>query len=240
MQAVKRMIPVYLLSLTIVLTGAVLTSGGVSLLFDVMELQPQSALPTVIIDPGHGGEDGGALSPTGVKESALNLEQSLRLRDLLRFLGLSVVMTRENDVSVHSPEAVTISEKKVSDLRNRVRLVRETQNALLISVHQNMFSDSKYRGAQVFYAASSGSRQLAERLQQIFDTRVDPGNHRKAKECLTAYLMKNVHCTAVLVECGFLSNPEEEQKLQSPDYQKLLTAAIGAGLTEHLEEAQIY
>ena len=240
MQAVKRMIPVYLLSLTIVLTGAVLTSGGVSLLFDVMELQPQSALPTVIIDPGHGGEDGGALSPTGVKESTLNLEQSLRLRDLLRFLGLSVVMTRENDVSVHSPEAVTISEKKVSDLRNRVRLVRETQNALLISVHQNMFSDSKYRGAQFFYAASSGSRQLAERLQQIFDTRVDPGNHRKAKECLTAYLMKNVHCTAVLVECGFLSNPEEEQKLQSPDYQKLLTAAIGAGLTEHLEEAQIY
>lgn len=238
MRAVKKLIPVYILSLAIVLGAAFLTSGSVTLLSEVMALPADAQGPTVVLDPGHGGEDGGAVSPDGVKESVVNLEQSLRLRDLLRFLGVSVVMTRETDVSIYGPEAATVSEKKVSDLRNRVRLTRETPNALLLSIHQNMFSESKYKGAQVFYASSRGSRELAERLQAILTAKVDPSNHRKAKECLTAYLLKNVPCTAVLVECGFLSNPEEARRLQTEGYQKLLAAAIAAGLTEHLANQQ--
>lgn len=236
MRSVKRMIPVYLIALTIVLAGAELASRGVTLLAAMTVLPDEPPLPSVIVDPGHGGEDGGALAPCGVKESDINLELSLRLRDLLRFLGFPVVMTRETDISIHSPEAVTASEKKVSDLRNRVRLAGETPNALLISIHQNMFSESKYKGAQVFYASSAGSQALAERIQSILDTRVDPDNRRRAKECLNAYLLKHVNCTAVLVECGFLSNPEEERKLQTEEYQKLLAAAISAGLTEALAE----
>ena len=238
MRAVKKLIPVYVLSLAIALGAAFLTSGSVVLLSEAMALPAEAQGPTVVLDPGHGGEDGGAVAPDGVKESAINLEQSLRLRDLLRFLGVSVVMTRESDVSICGPEAVTVSEKKVSDLKNRVRLTKETPNALLLSIHQNMFSESKYKGAQVFYAATQGSRELAERLQAILGAKVDPGNHRKAKVCLTAYLLKNVPCTAVLVECGFLSNPEEARRLQTEAYQKLLAAAIAAGLTEHLANQQ--
>lgn len=236
MQAVKRMIPLYLFSLSVVLACAVLTSRAVGLLARTASAELPALLPTVVVDPGHGGEDGGAVSPGGVKESDLNLETSLRLRDLLDFVGIPTVMTRRTDLSIFSPEARTVSEKKISDLKNRVRLVEQTPNALLISIHQNMFSQSKYRGAQVFYRDSSGSRTLAETIQELLRRSLDPGNHRKAKENQTAYLLTHIHCTAVLVECGFLSNPEEEALLQTAAYQKKLAAVVCAGLWTHLQE----
>ncbi len=239
MRAVKRMIPVYLLALAVVTACAVLFSGSYTAMAQVLELQESSGLPTIVLDPGHGGEDGGAVSAYGTKESCLNLEIGLRARDLLRFLGLSVVMTRDSDISIYGPEAVTVSEKKVSDLKNRVRLTQQTDHALLLSIHQNMFSESKYRGAQLFYAGTEGSRALAERLQEIIGSKLDPANHRQAKECKTVYLLNKIHCTGVLVECGFLSNPEEERMLQSESYQKLLVTAICAGVYQYISELQI-
>ncbi len=190
---------------------------------------------TVIIDAGHGGEDGGALSANGVRESGVNLEISLRLRDLLHFLGIQTKMIRETDVSV-STEGTTIAQRKVSDIHNRVSFVEETENALLISIHQNHFSQSKYRGAQVFYAGTAGSDALAEELQNTLAAQVDPNNHRLCKAAKDVYLLKHIHCPAVLVECGFLSNPEEAALLQEPEYQKKLAAALGACIASYTEE----
>lgn len=236
MRYVRKLIPVYLISLAVILVGTLLASEGVTVLSAFFEASDQAPLPVIVLDPGHGGEDGGAVSPEGVRESELNLEIALRTRDLLRFLGLPVLMTREADVSIHSPEAETVSEKKISDLKNRVRITETADSAILVSIHQNMFSESQYKGAQIFYASTTGSAALAEELQELFDTCLDPSNNRKAKESKTLYLLNRIRCPGILIECGFLSNAEESQCLQTPDYQKKLSASICAGLTQHLSE----
>ena len=193
----------------------------------------QALSPTVVIDAGHGGEDGGALSVSGIRESGINLSISLRLNDLLRFLGAQTRMIRTEDVSVYT-EGETIAAKKVSDIKNRVAFVQNTPNAVLISIHQNHFSEEQYRGAQVFCAA--GSEDLAERLQAALIAQVDPNNHRACKQARDVYLMEHVSCPAVLIECGFLSNYAEEQLLRDPSYQKKLAAAIAGSLLTYLEE----
>ncbi len=201
----------------------------------VAVLMEENTAPCIVIDAGHGGEDGGALSATGQRESGLNLEISLRLRDFLTFFGLESRMVRETDVSVET-EGDTIAQRKVSDIKNRVRLVEETPNALLVSIHQNHFSEEKYRGAQVFYARTEGSSALAEQMQDVLCAQVDPNNHRRCKQAREVYLMEHVSCTAVLVECGFLSNREETVLLTSPEYQKKLAAAIAVSLLQYTEE----
>ena len=192
--------------------------------------------PTVVIDAGHGGEDGGALSHSGVQESSINLEISLRLNDLMHFLGVRTRMIRTWDIAVYTEGAQTIAEKKVSDIHNRVKMVEETPNALLVSIHQNNFPEAKYRGAQVFYAATEGSESLAKQTQQYLATHVDTKNHRECKAAKDIYLMKHVSCTAILVECGFLSNEAEEQLLRDECYQKKLASAICCSVIDYLEE----
>ncbi|MBR6378285.1 MAG: N-acetylmuramoyl-L-alanine amidase [Oscillospiraceae bacterium] len=234
MDSVKRMIPLGLFSLLVVTAAALLVSHGVTVLAPVFSDESENSLPTVVVDPGHGGEDGGAVSLTGRRESEINLEISLRVRDLLGFLGFPVVMTRQTDVSIHSPQAATLSERKVSDLKNRVKLVGEQGDAVLLSIHQNIYSEGIYRGAQVFYGPSRGSQRLAEELQGLFTSRLDPSNHRQAKEIQSIYLLNNIRCPGVLIECGFLSNPAEEALLQREDHQKKLSAVICAGLWQYL------
>ena len=186
----------------------------------------------VIIDPGHGGEDGGAVSTDGaVKESGLNLSIALRVEDLMRFLGQATAMTRREDVSIHSPESRTAREKKVSDLHNRVALVNSREGALLLSIHQNSLPSSTVtHGAQVFWNSRDGARELAQSVQDALNTAVNAGNEKKTKAIpATIYLMKNIHAPGILVECGFLSNREETALLQQPAYQIRLAAAITAG-----------
>jgi len=186
---------------------------------------------TVVIDAGHGGEDGGAVSASGVHESRLNLEFALRLRDLLTFAGVRSVMIRDRDQSVYTGECGSMAEKKVSDLKNRVRLVSRVGNPLLISIHQNYFPESKYRGTQVFYAETDGSEELAQLVQNTIRDAVDPHNHRQIKKAESVYLMEHIACTGILVECGFLSNEEEAGLLQMEGYQKkLMTALCGAAV----------
>ncbi len=192
----------------------------------------------IVIDPGHGGEDGGAVSAGGTKESLLNLEIGTRLYDLLGFLGIPSRMTRSTDVSVYSADAVTVSEKKVSDLRNRVRFVSDVPGAILVSIHQNMFSEAQYHGAQVFYADTVGSRELAETLQSALREDLDPSNHRQAKQSKTVYLLNKITCPGVLIECGFLSNPAEESKLQQPSYQLRLSCSVAVCLLRSLLETE--
>ena len=191
--------------------------------------------PTVVVDAGHGGEDGGALSARGDRESDINLSVALRLEQLLALCGMKTELIRRTDTSVGT-EGSSISEKKVSDLKQRVRLVQETANPILISIHQNHFSEPKYRGAQVFYAASGGSEALANSTQRALRAALDSGNQRQCKPADSVYLFSKVQCPAVLVECGFLSNPEEAELLQTDVYQKKLVCAIVCGLVQFLEE----
>ena len=229
----KKYYYVYVLVLAVAFAAAWFTADRITAVDAAMQ---DSSTPVVIIDPGHGGEDGGAISCTGVQESQLNLEISLRLNDLCHLMGISTQMVRTQDKAVYSQGCSTISEKKVSDLKNRVALVNDTPGALLVSIHQNMFSDPKYSGAQVFYAGTEGSRQLAESIQSLLCVHVDPDNHRECKPASAVYLMEHIHCTGVLIECGFLSNSDEEQLLRTPEYQKKLACAICAGLYPYITE----
>ena len=185
----------------------------------------------IIIDPGHGGVDGGATSCTGKLESTYNLEISLRLRDLFHLLGYPTYMIRTTDTSVYI-KGDTIAAQKMSDLKERVRIVNETENNILVSIHQNLFSDSRYSGAQVFYADTGGSRQLAETLQHSFVDTLNPGSKRKVKKAEGIYLMEHIENPGILVECGFLSNPEEENKLNDPEYQRKLCCVIATAVAE--------
>ena len=182
-----------------------------------------------ILDAGHGGEDGGASSESGSKESGINLSIVLRLEQLMAFCGKETLLTRADDRSIHDPEAESIREKKVSDLRNRVKLVESVERRVLISVHQNSYPDGRYRGAQVFYGTSAGSPEWAETAQELLRVTLEPQNTRKAKQIPeTVYLMNKISCPAILVECGFLSNREEALQLLDADYQKKIAAALTA------------
>ena len=185
----------------------------------------------IMIDAGHGGVDGGAVSCTGVYESAINLEIALRLNDLLQLLGYRTSMIRTEDISVYT-SGNTIAEKKISDLKERVRLINGIENCILISIHQNFFQDSKYAGAQVFYSKSG--EELARLIQTQFVSTVNRGSKRKCKRAEGVYLMNKINCTGVLVECGFLSNAAEESNLRSEDYQKKICCIIASGLSQYI------
>ena len=190
----------------------------------------------IVLDAGHGGEDGGAVSPDGVPESGINLQIVRKAEGLFVFLGRSVRLTRTGEEAIYSPEAQTLREKKVSDLKNRVALINDLPHAVLLSIHQNFFTEGKYHGAQVFYARTPGSQQLAEQLQRNLALGLEPDNHRQCKKSDGVYLMEHIDCTGVLVECGFLSNYEEEQRLLQPEYQKKLAAVIAGTLSVWLSE----
>ena len=192
----------YFLTIAGVLLAAQWGSRAVTV---IAESRPIEREHCIVIDPGHGGEDGGATSCTGLVESTYNLDISLRLNDLLHLLGHDTKMTRTTDTSIYT-KGETIAQKKASDLKERVRIVNETEHALLISIHQNNFSASRYSGAQVFYAGTEGSEALAKQLQSAFVSSLNPGSSRKSKKSDGIYLMEHIDCTGVLIECGFLSN----------------------------------
>ena len=220
----------YVLVLGGFLCAAILGSRAVTV---VSQMVPVEREHIIIIDPGHGGEDGGATSCTGVPESRFNLEIAHRLEDLLHLLGYDTLMTRETDVSIYT-QGDTIAGKKASDLKERVRIVNSQENALLVSIHQNLFPDSRYSGAQVFYSSTEDSDELAKAMQARFVQTINPGSNRQAKKAEGIYLMQHVNCTGILIECGFLSNPQEEAALRSADYQQKLCCVIATGLTEFL------
>ena len=179
---------------------------------------------TIVLDAGHGGEDGGAVSRDGVAESSVNLAITRKLRDVFLFLGRDTVLTRTGEDAIYSPEAVTLREKKVSDLKNRVALINALPHAVLLSIHQNsMPQHPTVHGAQVFSNPQEPAAGLAQSIQQALNLTVNTGNEKTAKAIGdSVYLMKHITCPGVLVECGFLSNSHEAQ-------QKRLAAAIVAG-----------
>lgn len=188
----------------------------------------------IVIDAGHGGEDGGAVSCSGVYESSINLQIALRLDDLLHFLGYETKMIRTDDVSVYT-DGNTIAARKISDLKNRTEIINNTAKAYLVSIHQNSFPQSQYTGAQVFYNSSPSARELAGKIQETMVTALNPGSNRKVKKATGIYLMEHIHCPGILIECGFISNPVEEAKLKTEHYQRKICCAIASPLTSFLE-----
>lgn len=227
------MLPFYLLAAILCIGAACFGSDAVTA---VAEARPVVRYHTIVIDAGHGGIDGGATSCTGMLESALNLQIALRLNDLMHLFGYDTVMIRTSDVSIHT-SGETIAAQKISDLRQRVRIVNETPNAVLVSIHQNTFSDSRYGGAQVFYTDNEQSRELAHLLQTALCQTVNEGSNRKSKMAKGVYLMNHIQNTGVLVECGFLSNPQEEAMLRDAEYQKKLCNVILSAVSDFINKS---
>ena len=223
--------PFYLLVVIMFLGIAQMGSNTIT---TIHQQKPVDREHRIVIDAGHGGIDGGATSCTGVLESHLNLEIALRLEDMFHLLGYDTVMIRRTDESIYT-QGNTIAAQKVSDLKERVRIANETAGAILISLHQNTYSDSRYRGAQVFYADGDDSKKLAQVLQQNLVSILNPGSQRKSKPAKGVYLMEHISCPGILIECGFLTNPEEEAQLKSSEYQTNLCAVITATLSSCLD-----
>lgn len=226
---IYTMIPVYL---AIGATALLLTVIGNKAVTVMAQSAPIENRHCIVIDAGHGNPDGGAVSCTGVNESTINLEISKRLEDLLHLLGYDTLMTRTTEDSVYT-EGNTIGQKKISDLKERVRMVNAAQNGILLSIHQNQYSESKYSGAQMFWAKTAGSKELAETMQAAFVTHLNHGSNRVAKPCQGIYLMEHIQCPGVLVECGFLSNAAEEKALRDRDYQKKICCVIASALSNY-------
>ena len=191
--------------------------------------------PALILDAGHGGEDGGAVSAAGNEESEINLAVVLKLEQLMAFLGVPTVLTRREDVSLHEEGCQTLREKKVSDLKRRVSIVNNTENAMLISVHQNYFTDSRYSGAQAFFHLGDVSRQWGDATQKALRQVLDENNEREAALLTNSvYLFDHITCPAILVECGFLSNGEEASLLVTDAYQRKVAVALAGAYCQEL------
>lgn len=191
----------------------------------------------ILIDPGHGGIDGGAKSQRGTIEKDINLQIALKLKDNLVDKGYTVFMTRETDEGLYQ-KGSTIREKKRDDLKRRTEMKKETNCDIFISIHQNMFAQSKCFGAQVWFAANDKSSILANTLQDTLKETIKDNNKRVAKPAGDAYLIlrDNYEGASVLVECGFLSNPEEESRLKSEEHQNLIVEGISLGIDRYFNE----
>lgn len=184
----------------------------------------------VVIDAGHGGNDPGKVGVSNVLEKDVNLSIALILKDKLEEKGFQVILTRENDESLATSGATN---KKSSDMNNRIEIINGVKADCLISIHQNSYSSSSVKGAQVFYHGTSAeSRELAEAIQKSLIENVDSNNHRKAKEGSDYFILRKSVCPGVIVECGFLSCPEETAKLVDEGYQNKLADAIVEGICE--------
>lgn len=193
---------------------------------------------TIIIDAGHGGIDCGAVGLHNISEKDINLEISKKLKGLLEFNGFNVVMTREKDISICDDDCKTINQKKVSDIRNRQKIIDSHKNAIVLSIHQNKFSDSSCKGAQIFYSKQNEqSKTLAECLQKSFINKLQPNNKREIQEDKRdLYLLKHTKNPIVLIECGFLSNQEDVNNLSSDDYQKKIALTLFSGIIDFYTE----
>ncbi len=189
----------------------------------------------IVLDPGHGGSDPGKIGVSGTKEKDINLSVTYKAKELLEQNGITVILTREADQSLSDASA---KNKKLSDLEERCRIINESGAAFAVSIHQNSYSDPSVRGSQVFYYKSSAEgKKLAEALQTVFNDTISREKNRRIKENTSYYLLIHVKCPIVIAECGFLSNPDEEQKLSDDAYQDQVAEALAKGILEYLGKA---
>ncbi len=188
----------------------------------------------VVLDPGHGGIDPGVLGIGGIQEKDLNLVIAMKLKELLQEQGVRVIMTRETDAGLYSE---TDTNKKIADMKARCSIIEEQEADLVISIHQNSFSDSQVSGAQVFYYThSEEGALLAQCVQDSIRENVDDTNLRKIKANDTYYMLVHTACPTIIVECGFVTNEEEAALLVTDDYQNSIAAAITSGIIDYLSD----
>lgn len=190
----------------------------------------------IILDAGHGGEDCGAIGVNGVYEKDLNLSLALEIGKQLEEAGYIVVYTRTDDRLLYGPDEDIKGIRKISDLKNRCKVAARYPNSIFVSIHMNSFASSKYSGLQVYYSeANTESKIIAGRIQDKVRESIQPSNNRVTKKGENIYLLEHVNNPAVLIECGFLTNPEECEKLSLKEYQKSLSFAIVCGIIEYVE-----
>ena len=186
--------------------------------------------PVIIIDAGHGGIDGGAVGTDGIIEKDINLEIALKLKRLFKMTNAEVILTRETDISLGDDGA---KRRKASDLSNRVKIANKYPDAIFLSIHMNKYPSEKTKGMQIFFSQNNlDSANLAELLQKNNRAYLQPENNREIKRGKDIYVLENIKNIGILVECGFLSNPEEERLLTQDKYQNKLAKIIFATVTE--------
>lgn len=196
--------------------------------------QSVKSIPTIIIDAGHGGEDGGAVSESGVLEKDINLSIANDTSALFYLLGFDVTQTRKTDIALDNGEN-TIRKRKVSDMKKRLEIFNSSKENTIISIHQNKFSESKYHGTQIFYSPNNPkSKHLADIIKYSVKGLLQPDNERECKQADSGiYLLNNTNNPAVIVECGFISNGEECKNLLDSQYQKQMAFSITAGFLSY-------
>ena len=201
---------------------------------------PLSSFPTIVIDAGHGGEDGGASLYGGAPEKELNLQIANDLRDMLKVMGFKIVMTRTDDTLLYDKNADYHGHKKSMDLANRLKIARKTENAVLISIHMNAFPETKYSGLQVYYSKNAvNSQKLALLVQETNKSLLTPENERKIKQAgSNIYLLDRFEGTAILIECGFLSNDAERTLLNTAEYRQKLSAVFLSAIISFTSESE--
>lgn len=198
---------------------------------------PTTPKPIFVIDPGHGGEDAGAIAENGALEKDLNLQTAFVLCDILRACGCEVVLTREHDVLLYDPASDHVGHKKEQDLATRLHIAQQTPNAIFVSIHMNAYPQTQYSGLQVWYSPNDPDSALyAESVQSNIQRLLQPENERRIKKAgSNIYLLDRLECPAILIECGFLSNQAEATALCDPDYRQRMALLIALSLL-HAEE----
>lgn len=222
---IKIVLLVALLAAAAVFVKIFVSNGGLKPVIS------QNSRSTLVLDAGHGGIDGGAISDSGLKESDINLQIALKTEALVRFLGIDTVMTRETDTDNSDNKAYS----EHDNLVQRAKLANSTENAVLISIHQNKFPSAVVSGAEVMYSDNDDSKALGLITQDNLVTLLDSSNRRVARPAPKELLLtSSVECPTILVECGFMSNPQEVQKLASNDYQLKLAAILAGSYIQFL------
>lgn len=201
------------------------------------ETSPYENMPTVIIDAGHGGEDGGAVGVDGIFEKDINLAIALELEEMLRATGIKTRLTRDTDTLLYDRNSDYQGHKKAQDAAARLAIAEEYENAVFISIHMNSFPQAKYKGLQVYYSPNSpSSALLAKKIQDTVITNLQPDNTRQIKQSdKNIYLLDKIRHPAILIECGFLSNPEECALLGTDEYRHRLCAVLHSAIVNYFD-----
>lgn len=205
------------------------------------KVKPVSYIPInnkiIGIDPGHGGVDPGAIGISGTKEDEINLKIGLKLKRFIEQNGGRVIMTRETKDGLYTKKSKSLKEMKTEDLHNRKKIIEEADCHVFISIHLNSFKESKYYGAQTFYKKNDEeSKLLASYIQDELRDVLDKDNNRLPQENEDIFLLNEINMPSVLIECGFLSNPREEELLSRDQYQEKIAWAIYIGIMKYFSQ----
>jgi len=227
----KKTIRIFVFSIFVMLFG-------IAFISDQKETVPTVSLPvsgkTIVIDAGHGKPDEGAESSRGITEAETNLKIALKLQNLLEQSGSSVVLTRSDENAIYDIDSKTLRQKKISDIHNRVKIGNESSADIFVSIHLNKIPQQQYDGWQTFYNVKNADGQkLAVSIQNNLNDAIQRENNRVAKSIDNIYIVKHVEIPIAIVECGFLSNPEEEKLLLEDEYQNKLAWGIYNGIIDY-------